>query len=476
MKNKLLTGLNVESPTEKFKNIRLTHHGWDVDKDWYIYLEYNYNGTWKPRKFQVANKFKDVSVRKKHAEAILAARIKWISMGWNPIDDPKFKQKNKASLREKIENDLISESTPLLKALDKALEALPIKKSTRRTYKSAYNQIKPTIIELGYDILPISEFKRKDFKLVLKRLEDSRRCENNPLSNRYYNKIVETMRLLFGYIEKEEVIEYNPAAKMSFRNVGESAMYETLTAKEKIKVAHQLSIYHPNFWLYSLCIYHAGLRPDEVCALRVSDLIFDEDYIKIIPDEERRNSKTNKIGRVPMCIELKEMLYAHTIDADPNAFVFGALTKRKGIGNRGMGSILIMEEDGTVKRLTGAKRPGYFAPSFVRIKRDTATNLWRDLVMKQLKIHKKLYSLKALGADDKLRAGIDIDTIRFVFRHTKVSQTKTYAREITEFYKKEIIAKAVPFITKLASSQTVANPVQLQKVTPMRCIIKYNIA
>lgn len=77
------------------------------------------------------------------------------------------------------------------------------------------------------------------------------------------------------------------------------------------------------------------------------------------------------------------------------------------------------------------------------------TNWWRKLVIEGLGIDCKMYSLKHKGADDKIKAGIDLDALRHLYGHGSKQMTEYYARGLREAYKQQIIRLA-PSITAKA--------------------------
>jgi len=86
-----------------------------------------------------------------------------------------------------------------------------------------------------------------------------------------------------------------------------------------------------------------------------------------------------------------------------------------------------------------------FIPGQLRLERDTATKLWRKLIIKGLGINKTMYSIKHLGGDKKILAGMDLDTIREVFGHSKKRMTEHYISNLKEVYKKDFLDNSPEF-------------------------------
>ena len=92
-----------------------------------------------------------------------------------------------------------------------------------------------------------------------------------------------------------------------------------------------------------------------------------------------------------------------------------------------------------------AENPEYLLPSNTHIKRDTATKLWKKIVMDTLGIQKYLYALKHTGADSKILAGIPIEALKDMYGHTSVLMTEKYARKIKEVHREKIIKSSPDF-------------------------------
>jgi hypothetical protein len=100
---------------------------------------------------------------------------------------------------------------------------------------------------------------------------------------------------------------------------------------------------------------------------------------------------------------------------------------------------------GTLAGKKGAMRPDYFQPSFVQVKRDTATKLWNTLVIKGMGINKYMYAMKHTGGDDKILAGVSLDALREMYGHSSKFMTEKYARQVKGVYQRQIIANSPNF-------------------------------
>jgi integrase len=218
-----------------------------------------------------------------------------------------------------------------------------------------------------------------------------------------------------------------------------------------------------------LIVYYTGIRPKEVLALRISEIDLKANIITIAPDEERENSKTDKVRRVPINPHVKKILLNMKLNNYPgHYYVFGS-PYVSGEGNRGAGSEIL--KNGV--QAYGAMRTGYFLPSENTIKRDTATKLWARVIQadpvyhpvtdapvytfyidpktgKKIKgslgigIKKKLYSAKGTGCDDLTEAGVELKEIQIMYGHQSEAMTARYNKKKRQIEAKKAILEKAP--------------------------------
>jgi integrase len=136
-------------------------------------------------------------------------------------------------------------------------------------------------------------------------------------------------------------------------------------------------------------------------------------------------TKTNKIRIVPINPFLKKELEAMNFAKLPKDFFLFGSNREAGKGNIG-------------KHLD-------FIPAPTKIKRDTATKRWYRIVKTGLGIDMNLYALKHLGANKKILAGLELDTLRELYGHTSKLMTVKYAKVVTEVYRKQILENSPDF-------------------------------
>ena len=69
-----------------------------------------------------------------------------------------------------------------------------------------------------------------------------------------------------------------------------------------------------------------------------------------------------------------------------------------------------------------------FIPGPTHINRDTATKRWEKIVKKGLGIQMNMYALKHHGANMKILAGLELDSLRELYGHTSKLMTEKYAK------------------------------------------------
>jgi integrase len=411
-------------------------------KEWYVFFKFFHAGKWHERKLREGiNREKDKKKRKIIAEGLAEARLQWLKWGWNPILDPEYK------LRKVAQRTTIEEMG-FCAAMDFALSKKKLATKSKQDYSNMLKHIKAVAGETGFESIPISQFEPFHVLELMDKVTEKRELSNNS-----YNKYLDTMRSMFSVLRRRQVIKYNPASDLEHFKVAESNKFISLTPEEKEAITKQIYTKHPRFFTYIQVLYHTGIRPKEILALKIGDIDLKKQLITIAPDIEEENSKTTNVRHVAIANQLLPFLKEMELHRYPKThFVFGSPFGSG--GNRGSMTIYTTkrfektgDRHGNVAA-SGAMRPDYFAPSPNHIKRDTATKLWHTLVMDPetgLGINKHLYALKHTGADDKILAGIDLDALRELYGHSSKLMTETYAKKVREVNRKQIIEKAPSF-------------------------------
>lgn len=403
----------------------------DINKVWYIFFRFfdPVSQKWVLIKEKKGiNRFKNFKERIAEANALCEVVHEYLKQGWNPITKT-VDAKRTDQFAEINELSKIS----FTKAIDFALEHCNTSPRTLANYKNSARRIIAMArsvevagakVRYNFATLPIETISRKHIKLLLDH------CKHTfDWSNKAYNKHMGYFKSILSRLVECEVIATNPAHGIKCLPVTETKKFVPYTEEEKNRIREHLYLHHYGFFVILMIIYNAGMRPNEVLALRPSDIDLNKRLILLVPDKGRDNSKTKKIRHIPISdslfVLLKEWLkHEH----QPGDYLFGS-PYASGKGNQG----------------TGVKHADYFKPSPVRIKRDTLTKLWKRIVIDGLGINKHFYAAKHTGSDDKILSGISVDALQSMYGHTSKFMTLKYITELKEIHAREIRDKSPEF-------------------------------
>lgn len=392
-------------------------------KDTYVFFTVKFNGTTK--KFKVRegiNRIKDKKEKKAEAEALRSSRETWLANGWNPVTDPNF-----------VRREYQHQSTGLQKMnfAQALLYALTDKQKTvaKGTYQQ-YNHMGVTIVaysrKTGLAEMRINEVKRSD----IKRLFDFMASEMK-WSNHRHNQYRDTIRNLLNTLIILEIIEVNPALKIPSRSVVESNKYQALVDTEKQIVSDYLHRHHRGLWRFMQFVYHVGIRPKELCMVQVKDFNLSTMKLTLTPDLSRGNTKTKTIRHIPLnnhLIAIVNEMKLH--ECPPEFFVFGDPYKAEG-KKRTTGHVYLKEN--------------FLTPCATESNRAMAAKAWVKIVKEKLSVSKHMYALKHTGADDKILAGMDLETLQGLYGHANKQMSAHYAKQLREMQTREIINKSPEF-------------------------------
>ncbi|MFD2922059.1 tyrosine-type recombinase/integrase [Terrimonas rubra] len=392
----------------KHYSIVLRDYQEDLNQKWFLELYFTDPVTNQTIRRQIRgyiNKGTTARERRQIARITKEELIKKLDNGWSPVSE-----------------ELVFYN--FSQALDYALTKCVVSKRTIQGYRSCIKQIKSGAEKLGIDLLHVRMISRRHIKLILDKCR-----ELHNWSNHAYNKYLGYLSALFSRLEEYEVIKSNPVSKIKTLPLVETDKFLTLDDWEKRKLRTELTRIHPNFFTFLMVIYHTGMRPNEVRCLKIRDLNMERRVIMIYPDLEERNSKTNNIRVVPINNHLYELLQNHIAGHEnDDLYLFGPPKDS-----------YVIQYGVHVKKQYKCSHKMYFGVSDKRIKRDTATKLWKSLVMDNLGIKKHMYALKHTGADDKILAGVPLDALKTMYGHTSKRMTEKYARKVKEVYQKQIV-------------------------------------
>lgn len=372
----------------------------DLKKSWFVYFRYDK----KLFRFKYGiNYIDNYNKRLVEANAIQEALLQKLKEGWNP-NIP----------------DVVNEyaSLTLINAIDFSLSK---KKSgicakTYSGYVGTSNFIKTAIIDLKYSNLLIQETKRLHIRLILEQAKQNRSWTNNS-----YNKHLNHLKAILSELIQWDIIDNNPAHKINNLPIAESEANIPANDEDVEKIKKELSANHKAFYNFVLTIFHTGIRPVEILKIKLDMICLEKSEI-ILPPEI---TKSNKKRIVPINKHLLEAYKKLELENLPsNYFLFGSF-REPGKGNIG--------------------KFNDFVPGPTSIKRDTATKRWEKIIKKGLGIDMNMYALKHLGANKKILAGLDLDSLRELYGHKSKLMTMKYAKVVTKIHRINIMENSPDF-------------------------------
>ena len=372
----------------------------DLKKSWYVY--FRYNGKLFRYKFGI-NYIKNYKKRLVEIEALRDALELKLKEGWNPnIPD----------------NFAYNSTMDLIQALDYAFEKKKplISDNTITAYNTAINFFKESVSLLSLDNICITDVKRIHIKTILDHVKTNKKWTNNS-----YNKNLGYLKAIFSELVNWDIIEINPSHGIKKLKTVESLPTKTATDNELQQIKNKIHSEFPSFFNFITTIFHTGIRPEELLKIKVSMIDLKESEIRMPPEI----AKTPFYRIVPINQYLKKCFLEMDIqNSQSDYYLFGSFREHF---NRGL------------------KKELDFIPGPNKLSRDTASKLWRKLVKNGLEIDITMYSLKHLGGDKKILAGVELDALRELYGHTSKRMTERYTKTLKEINRKQIIEKSPDF-------------------------------
>jgi integrase len=366
----------------------------DLKKPWFVYFRYNkvlfrfkyginYIDNYKKREIE-ANLLRDALHQK-------------LKEGWNPQIPDVISQQSDLSL---------------INALDFAIEKKTpnIGTKTLSGYNGTIKFVKAAVKAIDMDHLPIVDTKRAHIKLIMEKAKDQRKWTNNA-----YNKHLNHLKAILSELIQWDIIETNPAHKINNLEVAESEANIPASPEDVEKIKQELETNHPDFYNFIVTIFHTGIRPEEITKMSIGMIDLKNSEI-ILP---AKITKTKKKRIVPINKHLMSFYSNMDLKMYPKEFYLFGSFREPGKGNIG--------------------KFKDFIPGPTKMNRDTATRRWEKIVKKGLGIDMNMYAMKHLGADRKILAGLEIDSLRELYGHTSYLMTEKYAKVVKEVHRKNIL-------------------------------------
>lgn len=367
---------------------------------WYVHFRFNN----RQKRYKLGlNLIENEKEREQEFNVLAKVLEKKLKNGWNPFDDISPEE----------------DSFRLVEALDFALKKKKnvIAPKTYSGYKGTVTFIKAAISALCIDYLEVKNVKRSHIRTIIEKAKEQRKW-----SNKSHNKNLNYLSAIMDELLHWDIIEVNPVTKIRRLPEEESISNRTPTEKEHKIIKCELKTNHSYFYNFIETEFHTGIRPKEILSIQLNMIDLENREIHLPPKITKSGTKKRN---VVINNHLYKMLSDMELSMNPqNFYLFGSY-REKGRGNVG-------------KHLD-------FIPGPTPIKRDTATKRWKRIVKDKLGIDVNMYAYKHKGADDKLLAGVELDSIRNQLGHTTKKMTTTYAKGITGVYKKDIIDNSPEF-------------------------------
>lgn len=354
-----------------------------------------YEARGKKHPIRISDGINSQPVNQRKIEALATASILWDSLqkGWNPL-----------TTKLPIWLNSLDHHTPLLfsEALDLAIEIKQksLSKYSMYDYKGCVRFMKAAAKTTGILNTDIRQVKRKDMRLLIATAK-----ELNNWSSNSRNKHLSILQSLLSVLVDEERLEYNPAHKIKSEPVNEGMGFRPATDEEKELIAKKLLSVAPDFFDYIMFIYQSGIRRKELCMIQIKDINLQRRELTIRSEV----AKTNRMRIVPLSSDVYEILMNRDVYKLPKEWYLFSTDN--------------------------------FKPGEKMFHPNTPTNWWNKLIISEktgIGVDVKLYGLKHTGADDRIRAGMDLDVLKTLYGHRSKMMTENYAKAVRENYASQI--------------------------------------
>lgn len=348
-------------------------------KAWFVYYSYMDPLTGKFTRFifkKNINRIKDLRDRYAEAMKIRDAINESLKSGeLNPFN-PKEPESELSSM-------------PLITALEWAFEKRKPSWALQSVNgrRSVLNHLSAAIVASNKN-LPLKDVKKIHVKLILEQAKKER-----DLSNTRFNAYLETFSTLMAELEEWELIEFNPAAKIKRLQKEAPTTHTPLTSDELLQVAEHLKKECYPLYVFTKIIFRAGVRPDEILELKYGQV--HNGFIQLEPSTPTTKKKRRL---VPIDADLQADI--EKINVLPGEYYFSSKQT--------------------------------LSPGPTRLHRNRVSEMWLALIKEGLGIDKTMYSLKATGADARLKAGNKIEDVQFLFGHSATETTRIYDKHDRE--------------------------------------------
>lgn len=374
----------------------LVDAGGDMNKSWFV--EYSlrdpYTNVMKRfREYSGFAKLGSSEERYRHGERIIQELSRKIASGWSPFAEKKstyadnILMNNVAQRWGNEREGLVNIRKHLSDFLE--LKKASVSKKSFQTYQSKMRIFCEWAEHNGVDQLHVSRITTGHMQDFLRTIASA-----NGLSRLTMQKYAQILHAFFDYLMKDlGCIEANPVVAIPKLGKVVDEAAKPIPDDDRRLLMAAMRKYDRQLWVVCLLQYYCAIRPGECRLLKVGDLDFDGETIRVPKDVSKNREGETVVMPTQLVRQLKKEGYANV---ERGLYLFSASGRP---GDRPLGK-------------------NYFRSHF---------NLLRDKL--GLSPDYKLYSFKYTGGVALVNAGIDTWELQRHFRHKSIDTTEHYLRK-----------------------------------------------
>ena len=391
--------------------------------DWFVFFRYYNNATGKREDIKVRdglNRIQDLQEREAEFNALREARENWLKAGWNPITN---------TFPPKIAEDLDLTALQQMNFSKALLYGFDVgKKDWSERTKETYGSCLKYLLQAA-DLISIAGMKVSDIKSLHCRrlLEATVKLRN--LGDKGFNKYRDCLFSFLERVSKDEIIDYNPVAKIDLKDEIKTLAHRPPTDKQRSLIIDKIRTEYRPYYRFLAILYGCSIRPNEICGLKIKNLDKAAQMFRLFPDKESSSkTKYEREHVIPdWVMGLLGELNLHAYN--PDWYIFSTRNKY-----------------------------GTFLPGPKRMHLNTTTSWWKRIVKDPVKkggLNQDVnqYSLKKLAGDEMVRLqrqeSIDktqlLQLARMQMQHHSDGMTEIYTVEHKKVLQ-EVIKKKMPVL------------------------------
>lgn len=274
-------------------------------------IHYRFYDPSQPKPIQVSikamNKFTELAERKQSVAVLIDNELQMLKGGWNP-----FYKKVVSKREEKYD---IEQTTMFIPALKKALQRIKIEPAYRKHIERyIIPNTEKAAIHLGYNLMFVSEVKRKHIIFILDYLSET----NTRFSDNTFNRFRTDLKILFKELVRIEAIEYNPIDEDFPLKRVQAKERKVLSMSERKFINDLLEEKYPSFHRYLHIFFHSGARSSELLKVRGEDVDLSNQRYRVTIKKGKNYRTTWKVIKdiaLPFWVEAMK-------DCKPDQYVF----------------------------------------------------------------------------------------------------------------------------------------------------------